>query len=74
MSDWTPGPWAVDPPSEQTPHIWVIAPTNSGVCKIECCDYDDGAGHRLTPEDYANARLIAAAPDLLEAQRVERAR
>ncbi|MDX1188098.1 hypothetical protein GOL88_24210 [Sinorhizobium medicae] len=65
MSKHTPGPWTVEPPSEQTPHIWVNAATNSGVAKIEACDYDDGKGERLTDEDFANARLIEAAPDLL---------
>ncbi|WP_322883246.1 hypothetical protein U8C37_09620 [Sinorhizobium medicae] len=67
MSKHTPGPWTAEPPSEQTPHIWVNAATNSGVAKIEVCDYDDGKGERLTDEDFANARLIAAAPDLLAA-------
>ncbi|MDE4557459.1 hypothetical protein U8C36_06500 [Sinorhizobium medicae] len=67
MSTHTPGPWTVEPPSEQTPHIWVNAPKSSGVAKIETCNYDDGQGERLIDEDFANARLISAAPDLLDA-------
>lgn len=64
----TAGPWTVEKPNQrQSPNLWIIAPTNSGVCKIEPCDYDDGKGERLTAEDLANARLIAAAPDLLAA-------
>lgn len=63
----TPGPWFLEPPSEQTPHIWISAPTSSVIAKIEICDYDDGEGEHLTGEDWANADLIAAAPDLLEA-------
>lgn len=64
MSKHTPGPWTVEPPSDQTPHIWITAPTSSGVAKIETCDYNDGQGEKLTDEDFANAHLIAAAPDL----------
>ena len=64
LADATQGPWQVDYPDELTPNIWVIAPTNCGVSKIEICDYDDGNGPILTDEDYANARLIAAAPAL----------
>ncbi|MDX0276744.1 hypothetical protein [Sinorhizobium meliloti] len=67
MSKHTPGPWTVEPPSDQTPHIWITAPTSSGVAKIETCNYDDGQGERLTDEDFANALVIAAAPDLLAA-------
>jgi hypothetical protein len=67
MSKHTPGPWTVEPPSEQTPHIWIVAPTSSGIAKVETCDYDDGRGERLTDEDFANASLIAAAPDMLGA-------
>lgn len=67
MGKHTPGPWTVEPPSEQTPHIWITAPTSSGVAKIETCNYDDGQGERLIDEDFANARLISAAPDLLDA-------
>jgi len=64
----TPGPWAVEKLNKrQSPNLWITAPKNSGVCKIEPCDYDDGKGERLTYEDHANARLIAAAPDLVKA-------
>lgn len=72
MSKHTPGPWTVEPPSDQTPHIWITAPTSSGVAKIETCNYDDGQGERLTDEDFANARLIAAAPDMLAALKYAR--
>jgi hypothetical protein len=61
---FTPGPWAIEQPNEDTPFIWIVAKTSSGVAKIETCDYDDGRGERLTEEDRANAHLIAAAPDL----------
>jgi hypothetical protein len=67
MSKHTPGPWTVEPPSDQAPHMWITAPTSSGIAKVETCDYDDGRGERLTDEDFANARLIAASPELLAA-------
>lgn len=64
----TAGPWTVEKSNQrQSPNLWIIAPGNAGICKIEPCDYDDGKGERLTAEDFANARLIAAAPELLEA-------
>ena len=63
----TPGPWAIEAPSDMTPHIWISAPTNSGCAKIEICDYEDGLGERLSAEDWANANLITAAPELLAA-------
>lgn len=66
---FTPGPWDIDFDVDQSPSIWIEAKSNVGVCKIEPCSYDDGLGHRLTDEDWANARLIAAAPELLVALR-----
>lgn len=50
--------------------LWVSAATVLGIAKIERCDYGDGLGERLTEEDCDNARLIAAAPDLLAALRL----
>lgn len=35
----------------------------------QVCAFDDGVGNDYIPETTANARLIAAAPDLLEALR-----
>lgn len=64
----TAGPWSVERPNrKQSPNLWIAAPSSAGICKIEPCDYDDGRGERLTAEDYANAHLIASAPDMLDA-------
>lgn len=49
----TPGPWYVKSPQGQA-QVWA---GNMGVCN--CWDRDD--------ESLANARLIAAAPEMLEA-------
>jgi hypothetical protein len=71
VAQHTPGPWMLE-----------TVRTSSGIChKIGAfpsrgarettyaCVYDDGLSTQLhpTPELLANARLIAAAPDLLEA-------
>ena len=57
MSEHTPGPWEefIDERGE----VWVSG-SNGWVCYIG--DMED-----TTAEDHYNARLIAAAPDLLEA-------
>jgi len=54
----TPGPWK----AMKTEHGWHVGPQPDGVCSI--WDNTDSATH-ATQE--ANARLLAAAPDLLEA-------
>jgi hypothetical protein len=68
----TPGPWKIEHPDERTQRIWINAETNAGIAMIEPCDYGDGLGERLIDEDYANACIIAAAPDMLAALRYAR--
>lgn len=58
--DHTPAPWYVSPPTAQNPSRAIVTAL-SGFVVI----YDAP----LTTETAANARLIAAAPDLLEACR-----
>ena len=59
MSAHTPGPWVL----EQDGDVYVrLALDNVLRCMDERSDV-------ATSQDYANARLIAAAPDLLEALR-----
>lgn len=62
----TPGPWRIDYDENASPHIWIDAETEFGVAKIESCDHGDGK-ETLNQEDWDNARLIAAAPELLAA-------
>lgn len=63
MSEHTPGPWRTEAVKTSIGHAHKIAPINA-------CIYVDhrGTGERdtKTKEAAANARLIAAAPDLLE--------
>ena len=54
----TPGPWTVDIESR------LISSRIAAVARACQGDYNP---NEMEPEDYANARLIAAAPDLLEA-------
>lgn len=57
----TPGPWMVSPVS-----TYVVCPVSNpkfGICITN--DEDES-----TPQDGANARLIAAAPELLDALRI----
>jgi hypothetical protein len=68
MSKHTPGPWA-----------WANVPTSCGVCfkigplyvergtESHACIYADYPGKMALELGEANARLIAAAPELLEA-------
>jgi hypothetical protein len=57
----TPGPWGIGDYDDG--HECVIEASESKRMICEC--YEDGEEH--TDEDRANARLIAAAPDLLDA-------
>lgn len=63
----TRGPWTVHLPSAFQRYIWIDAPGNNGILKIEPCDHGDDLGERFTDEDKANAYLFAAAPELLGA-------
>lgn len=63
MSTYTPGPWFVD--------ANYIVPANGGVavCDLMAVDLSKHQEFFCGEETEANARLIAAAPDLLEAAR-----
>lgn len=55
----SPGPWKVEGEEDSVSYPAVVAADDTEVC-LFCGDTD-------RPTRYANARLIAAAPDLLEA-------
>lgn len=71
----TPGPWEVWGEDDLAPDIPCLdvgrgevgTPTCKSICLVESTL--DGVSDKfsLTPEDHANAHLIAAAPDLLVA-------
>jgi hypothetical protein len=67
----TPGPWMVEPHSDEDETLYVCADytlTPEGFARatwIAECDLQDGN----LEENGANARLIAAAPELLRAAR-----
>lgn len=63
MSDHTPGPWSVNF-GMRPPRIWAAAAPETTICDMPRWDIEHWA------EREANARLIAAAPDLLDACRV----
>ena len=61
MTKHTPGPWALDDES-------IYAPDGEGWKQVaEIPNWRTNPGEVLTPEDNANARLIAAAPKMLAA-------
>ena len=64
MSKHTPGPWQIDwyICREKGKELWRV-PRSIGPA---CVDHDHWAGNHITV-DAADAHLIAAAPDLLEA-------
>jgi hypothetical protein len=63
----TPGPWTVnyDPVEISKRIICIDAEDDPSLAQIHACDR--GAGEVLVEQDWANARLIASAPELLEA-------
>jgi len=61
MTEHTPGPWVVHPTSIH-PAVRSIGTAEAGPRRI--CTVGSTNGN---PTDWHNARLIAAAPDLLEA-------
>lgn len=60
-AEHTPGPWRVDLESGEIEAGATVIGTIYGTHDYPCCDED------ITEECAANARLIAAAPDLLAA-------
>jgi len=62
MSNHTPGPWEI----EEHYHFgyrWISGPGHSQLAQVVWCMEDEDR----SPECEANARLIAAAPELLDA-------
>jgi hypothetical protein len=70
----TPGPWRADGARNGTDHYYQIdAPTPEGVSAwfpYTVCSTDSHNPAMSREEDEANARLIASAPELLEALKV----
>ena len=64
----TPGPWRILDPSSPVPHEHVRVVVGKGRTARDTVA--SAAAYRRAEECEANARLIAAAPDLLEALRV----
>lgn len=65
----TPGPWEIKPEEVDRPYIRIRGTRLGGrfkVANVLSPDYY-GVHHREADETRANARLIAAAPELLEA-------
>lgn len=69
MSKHTPGPWAALPEEVHRNYIRIrgtVLGCRYKIANVITPDYDDGK-EREAKETRANARLIAAAPELLEA-------
>ena len=65
MSKHTPGPWQTDQAEHDAPYQDIRIHAGKG--SICCVWIDDAPLHDYNAEQRANARLIAAAPELLEA-------
>jgi hypothetical protein len=61
----TPGPWQTDQAEHDAPYQDIRIHAGKG--SICCVWIDDAPLHDYNAEQRANARLIAAAPELLEA-------
>jgi hypothetical protein len=67
MANHTPGPWSVEDEREDR----IAVRSEDGALIADCCDghYNDSGDFIRAAESLPNARLLAAAPDLLEALR-----
>lgn len=65
MSKHTPGPWRIE---NDAPSYCINAGERRHVAMVSC--YTDGTPGNSSSENLANARLIAAAPDLLAAAKL----
>jgi hypothetical protein len=72
VNEHTPGPWELDRCREQGREVWQIGAREGDTAVVTVSGYTGcingpGLRHMDTAENDANARLIASAPDLLEA-------
>lgn len=58
----TPGPWEID-----SDYVQQAGQTSVAICDVMCIDEGGNNGWYRGPITQANAHLISAAPDLLEA-------
>mgnify|MGYP005822540887 FL=1 len=63
---YTPGPWDIHEANDRNDAFYITHKNRRGIGSISNSFNDDGDQY-TSAEDAANARLIAAAPDLLEA-------
>ena len=74
MRDFTPGPWVFESQrgSKQEHCFWGVLQKTEQAYRGEVCSISDAAhiGGITEEEALANARLIAAAPELLEALQI----
>lgn len=70
MSKHTPGPWHAELPANGAIHISAVAAGSTDICDLYHVGHPvtaGASGEVLTKDNAeANARLIAAAPDLLD--------
>lgn len=69
MSKHTPGPWSLDLGNigiDMKNHVAVDAPSHGGIANVVWVMEEDADMGKNSPQCEANARLIAAAPDMLE--------
>lgn len=77
MTAHTPGPYEIWGEDEQVPGVPCIeigrgkvpSPEAKSICLIQSTLNEDADKFLLTKEDWANAHLLAAAPDLITALR-----
>jgi len=63
----TEGPWSVDEPSECSWYIWSTVGKELFICQMPTEFGQSKASIKRHQQNEVNARLIAAAPELLEA-------
>ena len=69
LKEHTPGPWKVQSNMNPTGDCVILCDKTNAFGNYHIAEVSRGPNYKITDQDKANARLIAAAPELMKALR-----